>query len=151
MSKALNLCPAESRGFPTCVILSHINVEQVFLHLDSEAPSGPLPNLHPPLFPHQTTLQTGGRGGLECILPCVMWLFAEKWVDLALQCHTHIHTLVLAELEVCETDLLSAGGLGPLHHFLQTENRGSSQLKPGWDNNEPSSNHHHLIYSNCCL
>lgn len=59
--------------------------------------------------------------------------------------HTHAHTAALAELEVCETDLLSAGGLGPLHHFLQTENRGSSQLKPGWDNNEPSSRHHHLI------
>lgn len=50
-----------------------------------------------------------------------------------------MHTLAL---EVCETDLLSAGGLGPLHHFLQTENRGSNQLKPGWDNNEPSSNCH---------
>lgn len=56
-----------------------------------------------------------------------------------------MHTLALAELEVCETDLLSAGGLGPRHHFLQTENRGSSQLKSGWDNNEPSSHHRHLI------
>ncbi|KAG7244015.1 hypothetical protein INR49_006176 [Caranx melampygus] len=55
------------------------------------------------------------------------------------------HTLALVKLEVCVTDLLSAGGLGPLHHFLQTENRGSSQLKPGWDNNEPPSRHHHLI------
>lgn len=54
-----------------------------------------------------------------------------------------MHTL--ARLKVCETDLLSAGGLGPLRHFLQTENRGSSQLKPGWDNNEQSSNHRHLI------
>ncbi len=56
-----------------------------------------------------------------------------------------MHTLALAELEVCETDPLSAGGLGPRHHFLQTENRGSSQLKSGWDNNEPSSRHRHLV------
>ncbi|KAK2837327.1 hypothetical protein Q5P01_014539 [Channa striata] len=59
-----------------------------------------------------------------------------------------MHTLAL---EVCETDLLSAGGLGPLHHFLQTENRGSNQLEPGWDNNEPSSHHHHLISAGCLV
>lgn len=59
--------------------------------------------------------------------------------------HTRTHTHALAELEVCETDLLSAGGLGPSHHFLQTENRGPSQLKPGWDNNELSSHYHHLV------
>lgn len=56
-----------------------------------------------------------------------------------------MHTLVLAKLEVFETNLLSGGGLGPLHHFLQTENRGSSQLKSGWENNEPSSHRCHLI------
>lgn len=124
-------------------------MEQVFLHLASEAsvwspakPPHPLQRSHirPPYI-----LEVIG-GGVECILPCVMWLFAEQWVDLALWCHTHTHARALTILEVCETDLLSAGGLGPHQHFLQTENRGSSQLKPGWGNNESSSRHqHHLI------
>lgn len=123
-------------------------MEQVSLHLASEASVWTAAK--PPwslLFPHQTTLQTGGCGegvGMYFAL-CDVIVCREMGWPCPLMPHTHAHTATLAELKVCETDLLSAGGLGPLHHFLQTENRGSSQLKPGWDNNEPSSRHHHLI------
>lgn len=136
---------AEGSTLLTYGTWSHMNVEHVRFHLEPKR-TPPPPTL--PWYQIRAPYMLGA-GGLECILLCVMWLFAEKWVDLALQCHTHMHTLVhtlaSAKLEVFETDLLSAGGLGPLHHFLQTENRGSSQLKPGWGNNGLSSCHWDLV------
>lgn len=111
-------------------------------------PSGLLPNPHrlrcSHIRPPYKLEVVGGGVGMYFAL-CDVIVCREMGWPCPLMPHTHAHTAALAELEVCETDLLSAGGLGPLHHFLQTENRGSSQLKPGWDNNEPSSRHHHLI------
>ena len=54
------------------------------LRLDSsQTPTLCCSHIRPPY-----KLEAGG-GGVECILPCVMWLFAEKWIDLAPWCHTH--------------------------------------------------------------
>ncbi len=60
-------------------------------------PSGPLPNPHPPLFPHQTTLQTGGsgQGGGRNVF-CPVWCDCLQRNGLTLPSnatHTRTHSL----------------------------------------------------------
>lgn len=92
-SVTLNWARAESLS-RTCVKWSHINVEQVFLHLASEASvwtaAKPPPS---PLFPHQTTLQTGGCGGVGMYFAlCDVIVCREMGWPCPIMPHTHAHT-----------------------------------------------------------